>query len=159
MAYLEDVKEHKIKFHEDDRAQRLQDVYKEAMPTSQINVSYINSTKHIVAWHKHDIQTDYWTVLKGSLKVGLARRKTWKEDGMSLEYSPEELEKQSEVTFEYLSDKNLRVLEIPPGIYHGYRALEPGTILCYYLTEKYNPDVEIRAEVGDFGEDWGTPNK
>ena len=63
MAYLEDVKEHKIKFHEDDRAQRLQDVYKEAMPTSQINVSYINSTKHIVAWHKHDIKNDYWTVL------------------------------------------------------------------------------------------------
>ena len=32
-------------------------------------------------------------------------------------------------------------------------------ILCYYLTHKYNPDDEIRAKVGDFGEEWGTENK
>ena len=72
---------------------RFQDVYGDNMPGSQINVTFINSTKHIVAWHKHNIQTDYWTVLKGSLKVGLAT----KEDGCE---------------FEYLSDKNPRVLEI-----------------------------------------------
>ena len=46
-----------------------------------------------------------------------------------------------------------------PGVYHGYKAIEPGSILCYYLTHKYNPDDEIRAEVGHFGEDWGTENK
>ena len=74
------------------------------------------------------------------MKVGLAT----KEDGCE---------------FEYLSDKNPRVLDIKPGVYHGYKALEPGTILCYYLTEKYNPDDEIRAAVGDFNEDWSTPNK
>ncbi len=137
---MKDVIEHKFKFHEDDRGQRFQDVYGDNMPGSQINVTFINSTKHIVAWHKHNIQTDYWTVLKGSMKVGLAT----KEDGCE---------------FEYLSDKNPRVLEIKPGVYHGYKALEPGTILCYYLTEKYNPDDEIRAAVGDFNEDWSTPNK
>ena len=63
------------------------------------------------------------------------------------------------VKWEYLSDKNPRVLEITPGIYHGYKALEPGSILCYYLTEKYNPEDEIRAKVGDFGEDWEVENK
>ena len=88
---MDGVKEHSIKFHEDDRAQRLQDVYREAMPDSQVNVSFINSTKHIVAWHKHDVQTDYWTVLKGSLKVGLAT----KENGCE---------------FEYLSDKNFFII-------------------------------------------------
>ena len=129
---MKDVIEHKFKFHEDDRGQRFQDVYGDNMSESQINVTFINSTKHIVAWHKHNIQTDYWTVLKGLLKVG---------------------------EFEYLSDKNPRVLQIKPGVYHGYKALEPGTILCYYLTEKYNPDDEIRANIGDFGEDWTTPNK
>ena len=61
--------------------------------------------------------------------------------------------------FEYLSEKNPKVLEIKPGTYHGYRALEPDSILLYFLTEKYNPDDEIRALVGDFGEDWGTENK
>ena len=125
-------------FHEDDRAQRFLDVFKNI--DGQINVSYVNSTEHIVAWHKHKIQTDYWICLKGSFKVGLAY-----EDGT--------------VKWEYLSDKNPRVLEITPGINHGYKALEPGSILLYYLTEKYNPDDEIRATVGAFNESWDTINK
>ena len=126
-------------YQEDDRAQRLFDVFE--VLDGQLNVSYVNSTEHIVAWHKHNIQTDYWTCLKGSFKVGMATE----EDGCE---------------FVYLSDKNLtKVVEMTPGIYHGYRALEPGSILCYYLTHKYNPDDEIRAKVGDFGEDWGTENK
>ena len=38
-------------YHEDDRAQRLFDVFD--VLDGQINVSYVNSTEHIVAWHKH----------------------------------------------------------------------------------------------------------
>ena len=129
-------------YHEDDRAQRLFDVFD--VLDGQINVSYVNSTEHIVAWHKHNIQSDFWTCLKGSFNVGMAIPK---DDGTY------------EVKFEYLSDKNPRVIEMVPGVYHGYKALEPGSILCYYLTHKYNPDDEIRAKVGDFGEDWGTENK
>ena len=53
----------------------------------------------------------------------------------------------------------MRILEIKPGIYHGYKAVEPDSILLYYLTHKYNPDDEIRAKVGDFGETWATENK
>ena len=130
------------KYHEDDRAQRLFDVFD--VLDGQINVSYVNSTEHIVAWHKHNIQSDYWTCLKGSFKVGMAIPK---DDG------------KYEVKWEYLSDKNPRVIEMVPGVYHGYKALEPGSILCYYLTHKYNPDDEIRANVGDFGEIWDTENK
>ena len=128
-----------IYFHEDDRAQRLLDIFKELGP-GQINVSYVNATGHVVAWHKHNIQTDYWCCIKGSIKVGLAT----KEDGAE---------------FVYLSDKNPRILKIPPVIYHGYKAVEPGSILLYYLTEKYNPADELRAEPGAFGEDWNTENK
>ena len=131
--------EQNVQFNEDDRAQRMLDIFSE-IPNSQINISYVNSTKHIVAWHKHDIQTDYWFCVKGSFKVGLAT-----DDG--------------EVKFEYLSDKNPRVFKIPPGIYHGYKALEPNSILLYYLTEKYNPEDEFRVKIGDFGEVWETENK
>ena len=127
-----------MKFNEDDRAQRLLNIFPSV--DGQINVSYVNSTEHIVAWHKHHIQTYYWICLQGSFKVGLAY-----DDGT--------------VKWEYLSDKNPRVLEITPGIYHGYRALEPGSILLYYLTEKYNPEDEFRAEVGSFGETWNAENK
>jgi len=128
-----------IQYNEDDRAQRCLDIFKELGP-GQINVSYVNSTKHIVALHKHNIQTDYWFCVKGSFKVGLATH----EEG---------------ATFEYLSDKNPRVLKIPPGIYHGYKALEPNSILMYYLTEKYNPEDEFRAKLGDFNEIWKTKDK
>ena len=136
------TKEYEIQYHEDDRAQRLQNVYPHL--DGQINISYVNSTSHVVAWHKHVLQTDYWVCLKGSFKVGLAFPK---EDGTY------------EVKFEYLSDKNFRMLEIPPGIYHGYKALEPGTILAYYVTRKYDPSDEFRKEVGSFDEDWNTQNK
>ena len=129
-------------YHEDDRAQRLFDVFD--VLDGQINVSYVNSTEHIVAWHKHNIQSDYWTCLKGSFKVGMAIPIG---DGTY------------EVKFEYLSDKNPRVIEMKPGVYHGYKALEPNSILLYYLTHKYNPEDEIRAKVGDFGENWMVENK
>ena len=127
-----------MKYHEDDRAQRLIDVFDTL--EGQVNVSYINSTESIVAWHKHNLQTDYWTCLKGSIKVGLATE----EDGCR---------------FEYLSDKIPKVIEIKPGTYHGYKAIEQGSILLYYVTRKYDPDDEIRARIGHFGEDWSTENK
>jgi len=131
-----------MKYHEDDRAQRLIDVF-ENLP-GQINVSYVNATEHIVAWHKHRKQTDYWTCLKGAFKVGLAK-----------------LNKNNlyEISWEYLSDKNPKVLEITPETYHGYRALIPGSILLYYVDKKYDPTDEIRAEVGYFGEMWETKDK
>lgn len=128
----------KIQYHEDDRAQRLLNVFEDI--GGQLNVSYVNSTEHIVAWHKHNIQTDYWCCVKGSFKVGLA-------------------DEHGDVEWEYLSDKNPRVLKIPPGIYHGYKAIEENSILVYYLTKKYNPEDEIRAKVGDFGELWQAQNK
>lgn len=130
-------------FHEDDRAQRLLDVF--ALTKGQINVSYVNDINHIVAWHKHMIQTDMWICLKGSFKVGLIEHKP---DGTF-----------GKVTWEYLSDKRFRVLTIPTGWFHGYKALEPGSILMYYMTTKYDPNDEKRAKVGTFGESWETPNK
>ena len=127
-----------MNYNEDDRAQRLLDVF-DILP-GQVNVSYVNNTSHIVAWHKHNLQTDYWVCLKGSFKVGLATTR----EGCK---------------FEYLSDKNPRVLEIKPGTYHGYKALEPGSILLYYVTRKYDIEDEIRRPIGHFGEQWETENK
>ena len=138
-----------IQFHEDDRAQRAMNVFK-YLNGGQINISYVNSTQHVVAWHKHNIQTDYWFCIKGSFKVGLAEE---------IPGVPGEGGQYFDTKFEYLSDKNPRVLVIPPGVYHGYNALEPGSIIFYYLSEQYDPNDELRAAVGAFGEDWGTENK
>ena len=140
-----------ISFHEDDRAQRLLDVFPHL--EGQINVSYVNSTSHVVAWHRHEIQTDYWVCLRGSFKVGLAKPR----HSVPLHSQPHEDD--YDVEWVYLSDKKFQVLEIVPGIHHGYRAIEPGSVLLYYLTHKYNPDDEWRAKPGDFGETWETINK
>lgn len=136
-----------MKFNEDDRAQRILDVFPEV--NGQINISYVNSTEHIVAWHCHRIQTDYWICLKGSFKVGLAYPAN----------VPQEAGDIYDVTWEYISDKNIRTLTIPPGVYHGYKALEPGSILMYYLSHKYNPLDEFRYPVGAFSENWNVENK
>lgn len=128
-----------MNYHEDDRAQRLLDIF----PTieGEVNVSYINSTEHVVAWQKHEKRTVWWICLKGSLKVGWATD----EDGCE---------------FKYLSDKNPQLLKIPPGVYHGYKALEPGTILLYYVSYlQHNLTDEIRVKVGHFGEIWKIENK
>jgi len=141
-----------MNFNEDDRAQRLLDIFD--LPVGQINVSYVNSTKHVVAWHKHVHQTDYWICLKGSFKVGLAT----KIEGTDMDILETPLG-QFQVKWEYLSDKNPRVLQIDPETYHGYMALEPGSILLYYLDHKWDPTDEHRASMGAFGEDWRTENK
>lgn len=129
-----------LHYNEDDRAQRILDAFP-AMEKWQVNVSYIANTQHIVAWHRHQIQTDHWVCIKGAIKVGL--------------HDPDT----GETWFEYLSEKNSVCLSIPPGIWHGYTAIEPGSILMYGLTEKYNPDDEERLPPGSFGETWKTENK
>jgi dTDP-4-dehydrorhamnose 3,5-epimerase-like enzyme len=157
---MENIKRHAIKFHEDDRAQRLQDVFKTGMPDEQINISYINSTEHCVGWHYHTKQTEYWFVIKGALKVGLAKSDTPAGNDKNTDKTSSDAG--SAVEFEYLSDRNQQALEIPPNIYHGYKALIPGTILMYYITEKYDKVSmydDKRAPIGYFGEDWSTPSK
>jgi len=131
-----------VNFHEDDRAQRLFDIFPKV--NGQINISHVNSTEHVVAWHKHKIQTDYWFCVKGSFKVGLAEPQG---DGSY------------KVRWEYISDKNPRIIEIPPGVYHGYKALQSESIILYYLDQKYTPNDEWKVLPGHFGEKWETVSK
>jgi dTDP-4-dehydrorhamnose 3,5-epimerase-like enzyme len=131
-----------ISFHEDDRAQRI--FMKFPNVKGQINISYVNSKNHVVAWHRHKKQTDYWMCIKGSFKVGLAYEK---KDG------------NHEVRWTYLSDKNPRIIEIPPGVWHGYRALQEESIMFYSLDEEYSTEDEWKVKPGHFGESWATEGK
>ena len=126
-------------FHEDDRGQRIFDIF----PTvnGQINTTIVNSTDHVVAWHRHKIQPDYWFCVKGSFKCGIGIPQ---QDGLV------------KVEWHYLSDKNCTTLAIPPDVWHGYKALQPESIMLYYLTEKYDPEDEEKVLPGAFGENWST---
>lgn len=132
---------------DDDRARRACDVFGftddgTVEMAGDINITWAYPNR-VVAWHRHQHQTDHWFVIKGNLKVGL-------------------MDDDRNVKWVYLSDNNRRVLSIPPGVWHGYMSLgEDETILMYYITSKYDekhPDEE-RMTPEESGVDWSVPVK
>ena len=87
--------------------------------------------------HMHKKQTDYFVVAKGKVMFRLVY-----EDGKEEKF--------------ILTDKDHKTLEIPPGVWHGYLALEP-SIMVFYLTQKYNPKDEFRKKTKP--EEWKLPKK
>ena len=127
--------------YDDDRPRRTNDVFGPATP-GDINISFAYPGR-IVAWHRHQKQTDHWHVIKGFLKVGL-------------------MDDDRNVRWVYLGENDRKTLSIPPGIWHGYMVLgNEEAVLMYYITEKYNqqsPDEE-RLSVEEAGIDWSVPIK
>jgi dTDP-4-dehydrorhamnose 3,5-epimerase len=132
---------------DDDRARRACDVFGftgdgTVDMAGDINITWAYPNR-VVAWHRHQHQTDHWFVIKGYLKVGL-------------------LDDAGNHKFVYLGENDRRVLSIPPGVWHGYMTIgEEEAVLMYYITSKYdekNPDEE-RITVEEGGVDWGVPVK
>ncbi len=109
-------------------------------PQGQINYSvmYPNVIK---AWHRHQLQTDFWLCLHGHIKVGVHREeddKTW---------------------LAVVGEKNPCVVIIPPPLWHGAATVgaEPAGLL-YYVTHAYNaqsPDEDRRPFDSIDGFPWG----
>lgn len=85
----------------------------------------------VKAWHYHKKQTDNIVVIHGMAKVALY-------DGR--ENSPT----RGEVNEFFMGDRNPLLLQIPAGVYHGFKGISPGqTIVLNIPTELYdydNPD-------------------
>jgi len=157
---LDKLKTTPIQYNEDDRAQRCLNIFPEL--NGQINISYVNNTNHIVAWHKHEKQTDYWFCIKGSFKVGIAYPEyspTFDGEVSPTYHRTSHRDTQWIIEWFYLSDKKQEIITIPPGAYHGYRALEPNSILLYGLTHKYDVNDEFKVKPGHFNENWNTENR
>ena len=98
----------------------------------------------IKAWHLHHVQTDWWYVASGVLRVGLCDRRP------------------QSATFGRTMDALMgdhqpaQALKIPPGIAHGCKALQGPVHLLYVTSHIYNPDDEIRVAHDDpeIGFDW-----
>lgn len=121
---------HEHRFHEDYRRRGLYDIVP-GLP-GDMNYTYMNAGV-ISGLHLHKKQTDYFSVAQGSIMVRLVY-----EDGR-----PEE-------KF-VLSEDTHKTLVIPPGVWHGYKSLEP-SIIVFYIDHKFNMDDEHRRETK--AEDW-----
>lgn len=84
------------------------------------------------AWHLHRIQTDWWYIATGVLRVGLCDMR---------EQSPT-YKKTMDVLMGDLQPA--RILKIPPGVAHGCKTIQGPVNLFYITSHTYNPDDELR---------------
>ena len=91
----------------------------------------------IKAWHLHRVQVDWWYVVSGVLRVGLCDRR---------DDSPT-----SKNVMEFLmGDQHATcVVRIPPGVAHGYKAVQGPANILYMTSRVYDPDDEIRLDYDD----------
>jgi len=91
----------------------------------------------VKAWHYHNIQTDWWYVCTGVLRVGLC---DLREDSPTYKQT---------MDF-YMGDHQLsQVVKIPPGVAHGCKTIQGPVNLFYVTSEEYNAEDEIRIPYDD----------
>ncbi len=89
------------------------------------------------AWHYHNIQTDWWYVCTGVLRVGLC---DLREDSPTYKETADFL----------MGDlQSAQVLKIPPGVAHGCQTAQGPVNLFYVTSHVYDPDDEIRIPYND----------
>lgn len=90
--------------------------------------------------HLHYIQWDYWRIVTGKMIVGLYdARPDSSTHGVSTSF--------------IMSPETPSALSIPPGVAHGYYAVEDLEMI-YLLSEVYNPDDEFGIRADSVGIDW-----
>lgn len=146
---IEGVKIIKLNPYVDERGFLIEILRKDAEHFKQFGQVYLTSCNPgiVKAWHAHQKQIDNLCLIKGSIKIGLY-------DGRK--DSPTYKQTQTII----VTELNFQLVQIPPNIWHGFRALgnEPAYILNI-PTEVYNYDEpdELRVDPfdNDFNYDWG----
>lgn len=132
-------------FHVDDRGWSLMNQLQGVMtPEGQVNYS-VTFPGVIKAWHRHDLQTDFWMGLMGNLKVGIYR------------------EADGQAWSSVIGDRRPAVVIIPPPLWHGVATVgDQPAGLFYYVTHSYNaakPDEERRAPDAFAGFPWAVVHR
>jgi len=98
----------------------------------------------IKAWHYHNIQTDWWYVAAGVVRVGLFDMRRESPTYMQI------------MDFLLGDLQQAQILKIPPGIAHGCKTVHGPVNLFYITSHVYNPADEIRIPHDDpsIGFDW-----
>ena len=101
----------------------------------------------VKAWHYHKLQTDNFTCVRGMMKVAL--------------YDDREDSSTYKVLMElFAGEKNPILISVPPGVYHGFKAV--GAETAYFVsipTLPYNyeePDeYRLPPDTEEIPYDWG----
>lgn len=126
---------------DDDRGRRVCDVF--GTVTGDLNITYAYPGV-ITAWHAHQRQTDEWFVIKGSLKIGLAKLKAGVTAAEAV--AMVDLKHLVDVRFVTLSEWDRVVLRIAPGTLHGWHNFTPQeAILLYHISEKHDPSARTNC--------------
>ncbi|TAN42033.1 MAG: hypothetical protein EPN22_13335 [Nitrospirae bacterium] len=89
------------------------------------------------AWHYHTLQTDWWYVVNGVLRVGLYDiRKESPTYGQTMDFLMGE-------------HQTPQVIKIPPGVVHGCQTAQGPVNLFYLTSHVYNPEDEHRMAFDD----------
>lgn len=117
------------------------DFFKEGFGQWSHSLMFNGVTK---AWHYHRIQTDWWYVCGGVLRVGLCDLR---------QDSPTH-----EQTMDFLMGdlQPAQIIQIPPGVAHGCQTVQGPVHLFYITSHVYNPDDELRIKYDspDIDFDW-----
>jgi quercetin dioxygenase-like cupin family protein len=115
-----------VRIHSDNRRSFYGDIFNTT--GGDINIVYLEKGVPI-GWHRHWYQDDHIFLVSGALKVQIisdAGRNVW------------ELRGSEKLTY------------IPRGLWHGYEALEHGTILLQFnAPSKWDGTDEERQEIGE----------
>jgi dTDP-4-dehydrorhamnose 3,5-epimerase len=93
----------------------------------------------VKGWHYHKLQTDYFTIVKGMMKVVLYDRR-------------DESPTHGEINEFFIGELNPLLITIPPGVLHGMMAVgeQPGYLVnCPTRPYNYEDPDEFRVDPHD----------
>lgn len=91
----------------------------------------------IKAWHYHRVQTDWWYVSSGVLRVGLC------------DMRPDSPTYKAMMDFLMGDLQPVCVLKVPPGVAHGCKTVQGPVSLFYITSHVYDPSEDIRLPYDD----------
>lgn len=145
---IEDVKTKQLKVIPDERGRLTEMLRSDDDLFIKFGQCYMTTTYPSVvkAWHYHKIQTDNFVVVNGMFKVALYDTR---------DDSPTK----GEVNEFFIGDFNPMLLQIPPGVYHGWKCIsEREGVVVNVSTDTYNyqePDeYRLPFDTDEIPYDW-----
>ena len=134
---LNKVKIKRLVIHEDDRGYLFEglraddNIFEGKFGQCLISIVHNGIIK---GFHKHKKQVDYTLCAKGKAIYAVS-------DG-------------KEIKKFLLDGQNPILIKVPPGIWHGYKAVEGDAVLVHIMNTTYNPEDTEEKDPLSFGDIW-----